>query len=57
MDTRFKFICIINQLKLKVMTTNSTINCPKCDSSININEVISDKIKSSIQSDFLIKEK
>lgn len=39
------------------MTTNSTINCPKCDSSININEVISDKIKNSIQSDFLIKEK
>lgn len=39
------------------MTTNSTINCPKCDSLININEVISDKIKSSIQSDFLIKEK
>ena len=57
MDTHFNFICIINQLKLKVMTTNSTINCPKCDSSININEVISDKIKSSIQSDFLIKEK
>ena len=39
------------------MTTNSTINCPKCNSSININEVISDKIKSSIQSDFLIKER
>ena len=57
MDTLFKFICIINQLKLKVMTANSTINCPKCDTSINVNEIITEKIKRSMKKDFFKKEK